>query len=75
MVAKMRILRRKTTKQKRNIVTRHPEIGKVIEDHADACDVGADRWRRTGLLTCGGDQKKEKPLTYRRLQEHLVKHY
>ena len=75
MVAKMRMLRMKTTTQKRNIVNRHPEIGKVMERYAESCDVGADRWRRTGLLTFGGDQKKEKRLTYKRLQEYLISYY
>ena len=75
MLAKSRLLRRKSTKQKRNILERHPEIGEVMEKYAEACDVGADRWRRTGLLTFGGDQKKEKRLTYRRLQEYLKTYY
>ena len=74
MLAKSRLLRRKSTKQKRNILERHPEIGEVMEKYAEACDVGADRWRRTGLLTFGGDQKKEKRLTAG-VQEYLKTYY
>ena len=46
-----------------------------MEEYAESCDVGADRWRRTGVMTFGGDQIKEKRLTYKRLQQHLIKHY
>ena len=71
MMAKSRVLRRKSSEQKRNILTRHPDIGKVMEKYAKDCDSGADRWRRLGTVTFGGDQKKEKRLTYRRLQQYL----
>lgn len=47
----------------------------MIEAYAKSCDVGADKWRRTGVLTFGGDQVKEKRLTYKRLQEYLIDYY
>ena len=50
-VEKMQLLQRKGGEQSREISVRHPEIGQVMEAYARLCDVGADQWRRTGVLT------------------------
>ena len=44
---------------------------KIVEE----ADVGADLWRRTGLYTFFGNPKKEKCLTFVKLQKALIEHY
>ena len=74
-IASHRIMKRKTGKGKCNILTKFPDIGEVIEDIVEKADVGADRWRRTGVYTFSGDPKKEKRLTFSLLQKKLCEHY
>ena len=54
---------------------RHPDIGEVMEKIVAAADVGADKWRRTGVYTFSGDTKKEKRITFKSLTEKLSNHY
>lgn len=58
-----------------NILTSYPDIGEVIESFVQECSVGADSWRRTGLLTFDGNVKVNKKCTYKRIQEHLECYY
>ena len=46
-----------------------------MEQYARDCDVGADQWRRTGMLTFGSEKKTEKRLTFERLRKHLESHH
>ena len=39
------------------------------------CNVGADAWRRTGILTFDGNIKVKKKATYTRIKEHLEMKY
>lgn len=68
-------IRRKSRKETRDILRRYPDIGKKMEDYARDCDVGADKWRRTGMLTFGAEKKTEKRLTFEKLRQFLVKTY
>ena len=52
-----------------------PDIGEVIERFARERRVGADSWRRTGLLTFSGNVKRGPKVTYRTIKEHLEHHY
>ena len=45
------------------------------EKFVEECNVGADAWRRTGLLTFDGNVKVGKKCTYKRIQEHLQSVY
>ena len=74
-VAKSRVMRRKTTNNVRDISKRYPDIGQVMEKYAEQCDVGADKWRRTGMLTFGGEKKNEKRLTYEKMRQYVIKTY
>ena len=69
VIAEERFLSRKVSKR----------ISKVkketIEDFVSAGSVGADQWRRTGVLTFDENSKVAKKVTYRRIQEHLEKVY
>lgn len=47
------------------ILTTCPDIGEQIE-----CNVGADAWRRTGVLTFDGNIKL-KEVTYEGIRQHL----
>ena len=49
--------------------------GEVIEGFVQESDVGADSWRRTGVYTFSGDQKKTKRVTFSKIQEKSKDHY
>ena len=57
------------------ITKRHPDIGEVMEKMVADADIGADKWRRTGVYTFSGDTKKEKRITFRTLADKLSNHY
>ena len=46
-----------------------------MEKYATSCDIGADKWRRTGVLTFGGEKRSEKRLTIVKLRQHLMEVY
>ena len=46
-------------------------IGKVIEEYVQSRNVGADAWRRTGVLTFDGNRKVKEKATYTGIQSHL----
>jgi hypothetical protein len=50
-IAEERILKRQISKSTSSILTRHPDIGLLIELEVKAAGVGADKWRSTGALT------------------------
>ena len=74
-IAEQRCLRRKVSKSTKTIVDRYPDIGDVIESIVQESDIGADNWRRTGVYTFTGDQKKTKRITFSKIQEKLQNHY
>ena len=55
-----RLLRKKVTRSTKTILHTYPDIGNVIEQIVEDSDIGADRWRRTGVYTFSGDIKKAK---------------
>jgi hypothetical protein len=67
--------KRKSVKTTKSVLSRHPDIGEVMENIVKDADVGADKWRRTGVYTFTGDTKKEKRMTFKNLQEKLCLHY
>ena len=44
----------------KSVSERFSDIGTVIEEYVKSCDVGADRWRRTGVLTFHGNERVKK---------------
>lgn len=46
-----------------------------MEEFVESKRVGADAWRRTGLLTFDGNRKSGKKVTYSRINEHLEQKY
>ncbi len=70
-----RFLSRKVSKHVSNILRDCPDIGEQIETFVKDCNVGADSWRRTGVLTFDGNTKLTQKVTYERIRAHLKKHY
>lgn len=74
-LAERNFLARRRSKQVQSIVTRFPGIGEAIEAYVSECNVGADAWRRTGILTFDGNVKIREKVTYGRIQQHLQQKY
>lgn len=74
-IAKQYFLRRRISKKVKGIVTDFPEIGKTIEEFVKSCNVGADAWRRTGVLTFDGNSNVKQKVTYERIRQYLQSHY
>ena len=62
---------RRRSKKIGKILRECPDIGSTIEKYVEKCGVGADSWRRTGILTFDGSQRLNKKVTFKRIQEHL----
>lgn len=50
-----------------------PNIGQVIEEYVQKRNIGADAWRRTGVLTFNGNTRVKSKVTYERISQHLMK--
>lgn len=74
-IAEKRLLSRKRSKRVSKILTDCPNIGKDIEEFVSNNNVGADAWRRTGVLTFDGNTKLPQKVTYERIRQHLEKMY
>ena len=75
MITEERFLARKVSKRISKIQQECPAIDKMIEDFVLAGSVGADQWRRTGVLTFDGNLKIGKKVTYQEIQQHLEEVY
>ena len=69
------MLKRKVPGRVSKTIKKYPNIGKDIERFARVRRIGADSWRRTGLLTFSGNVRKGPKLTYNRLRTHLEDKY
>ena len=69
------MLKRKVPARISKTLKKYPNIGKDIERFARQNRIGADSWRRTGLLTFSGNVKKGPKLTYNRLRTYLEDKY
>ena len=73
--AEQQLLKRKVPKVVSKVVNKFPNIGRDIEEFVCSRKVGADAWRRTGVLTFDGNTKTGPKATYTRIQKHLEKKY
>ena len=48
-----------------------PDIGETIERFVQEHKMGADAWRRTGVLTFDGNTKLKEKVTYEKIHQHL----
>ncbi len=69
------VLKRKITKKGSQLLRKFPDIGKDIENYVRERKVGADAWRRTGVLTFTGNLNRGKKVTYKGIHEYLKKKY
>lgn len=74
-IANERLLKRKITPSVSKTLQRFPNIGKDIENYVSAKRVGADKWRRTGVLTFSGNTRQGPKCTFRSIKDHLEKKY
>ena len=74
-VADKRFLSRKISKRANNLLKKFPDIGETIESFVQDHQVGADSWRRTGVLTFDGNSKLKEKVTYERIRQHLQDKY
>lgn len=59
----------------KGFVKKYPDIGNVIEAFVQDRNVGADAWRRTGVLTFDGNCQLKEKVTFKRIQDHLEEVY
>ena len=60
------------------ILKKYPDIGTEIENFVKNRNIGADAWRRTGVLTFDGNNvvsSIKQKVTFKRIQEHLQSIY
>ena len=74
-IAERRLLSRSVSRRRNTIIDRFPNIGSEIESFVRSCDIGADKWRRTGVLTFDGNVRVNKKVTFQRIKEHLEATY
>ena len=75
LLVKRRFLSRKISKKLHGVLKECPTIGKEIEAFVSERNVGADAWRRTGVLTFDGNRKVKEKVTYERIRKHLEEVY
>ena len=63
------------SKKVSQIVSTCPDIGKTMEMFVQQNNVGADAWRRTGVLTFDGNANLKNKVTYEKIRLHLEKVY
>ena len=74
-LAEKHFLSRKVSKRTSKILRDCPDIGERIERFVQDHNVGADKWRRTGVLTFDGNANIKEKVTYRKIQQHLQEIY
>lgn len=74
-IAEQHFLSRKASKRRNIILQKFPDIGQKIEEFMQEHKVGADAWRRTGVLTFDGNTKLREKVTYEKIRQHLQNTY
>ena len=74
-IAENNFLARKSSSHTRGILKDYPDIGQTIEDFVQSQNIGADAWRRTGVLTFDGNTRVGKRVTFERIRQHLESKY
>ena len=74
-IANERFLCRRVSKRANRILQKFPDVGETIEKFVEEHQVGADAWRRTGVLTFDGNTKIENKVTYEKIRQHLQDTY
>ncbi len=69
------LLRRRLPKRVSKTLLKYPQIGADIEAYARENRIGADSWRRTGVLSFTGNVRRGPKITYNRIKAHLENKY
>ena len=75
MIAESNFLCKKRSQKVSKIISDCENIGKVIDVFVEDTNIGADTWRRTGVLTFDRNTKVKEKVTYKRIQQHLEQVY
>ena len=70
-IAERRLLSKKKSDRCSKILSECKDIGKVIKKFVSDHNVGADQWRRTGVLTFDGNSRLPQKVTYESIRRHL----
>jgi hypothetical protein len=71
-ITERKFLSRKISEGVRGILKELPNIGEVMEKFVEESNIGADAWRRTGVLTFDGNTRVKHKVTYERIRRHLI---
>ena len=74
-IAERNFLGYKSSEKVRGILKDYPNIGTDIEEYVKERSVGADAWRRTGVLTFDGNKQVKEKVTYSNIRLHLEELY
>lgn len=74
-IAEQHFLSCKVPRRVSRILQECPDIGKTIENFVEEHSVGADAWRRTGILTFDGNTRIKQKVTYEKIRRHLEETY
>lgn len=74
-IAAQRFLRRHKSKRVSKIISECEGIEGAVEEYVRSCGVGANAWRRTGVLTFDGNRKVKKKATFKGIKEYLERKY
>ena len=72
LLAEKRFLSRKVSRRVSKIINECPNIGQTIETIVQEHNVGADAWRRTGVLTFDGNANIKDKVTYEKIRKHSI---
>lgn len=70
-IAEARFFKRWRGRNVSKILKEYPDISKTIENYVRSAGVGADSWRRTGVLAFDGNRKVQKKPMFSKIKEHL----
>ena len=74
-IADQHLLSCNVSKRASRLVERFPDIGETMEKFVQDHKVGADAWRRTGVLRFDGNTKLSDKVTYEKIRQHFEETY
>lgn len=74
-IAERNFLARRRSKKVSGILKAFPNVGKEIERYVQDRSIGADAWRRMGVLTFDGNKQVKEKVTFDRIRKHLEATY
>ena len=75
IIAEQRIFSRKVSRRANRLLQKFPNIGETVQRFVEEHKVGADAWRRTGVLTFDGNTKLKDKVMYEKICHNLQDTY